>query len=125
MFLRDPREALRVILERSEESRIRRRKVFASSGTFACVSGVLRDRSVVEGASVCAEKDPGFFAALRMTKDDTGQRGKSLIARVRAPDKDPHLDPLPCRARGKTTRAGYTRLSLAGRGQDRRRWCRS
>src|SRR5271154_1440596 len=31
-------------------------------------TGVRGGRSMVEGAVVCAEKDPGFFAALRMTQ---------------------------------------------------------
>src|SRR5271163_2423083 len=32
-------------------------------------TGLGRGRAVVEGAMVGAEKDPGFFAALRMTKE--------------------------------------------------------
>jgi hypothetical protein len=50
---------------------------------------------MVEGAVVGAEKDPGFFAALRMTQ----KRGGVLSARSSALDKDPDLHPLPYRER--------------------------
>ena len=46
---------------------------FADALIFG-TTGLRRARSVVEGAALGAEKDPGFFAALRMTKDETEQR---------------------------------------------------
>ena len=42
---------------------------FADALIFGTI-GLRSGRSVVEGAMVGAEKDPGFFAALRMAKEE-------------------------------------------------------
>jgi hypothetical protein len=59
---------------------------------------------MVEGAVVCAEKDPGFFAALRMTQ----KKGRNLDSREK---------------NARCMRTLTFTLSLAGRGD--RIYCKS
>ena len=82
---------------------------FADALIFG-TTGLRRARSVVEGAAVGAEKDPGFFAALRMTKE----RGESRIARSSALYEDPHLHPRPDRARRQRGARAESLSALAG-----------
>jgi hypothetical protein len=61
---------------RAKDARYTRTLTFILSltGRGDRTSGVRSGRSVVEGAVVGAEKDPGFFAALRMTKEAAARR---------------------------------------------------